>query len=151
MKERGSGVIVNIVGMAGKLSTPGYIAGAAGNASLIQFSISLGEESFRHGVRVLCINPSPTLTERLVTLRRARAETLFGDPERWRGSARQRKARPGGETGGGGEPRGLLRLRRRVLRLGHLHRHGIGAAIPAAVPPEPDALYPPGGGAQILS
>lgn len=84
MKERGAGVIVNIVGMAGKSSTPFYIAGAAGNASLIQFSISLGEESFRHGVRVLCINPSPTLTERLVTLRRARAETLFGDPDRWR-------------------------------------------------------------------
>lgn len=84
MKRRGSGVIVNIVGMAGKMSTPGYIAGAAGNASLIQFSISLGEASFRHGVRVLCINPAPTLTERLVTLRRARAEQEFGDPERWR-------------------------------------------------------------------
>ena len=84
MKARGSGVIVNIVGMAGKLSAPAYIAGAAGNAALIRFSVSLGEESFRHGVRVLCINPAPTLTERLVGLRRARAERELGDPERWR-------------------------------------------------------------------
>lgn len=84
MKARGSGVIVNIVGMAGKSSAPDYIAGAAGNAALIQFSVSLGEESFRHGVRVVCINPAPTLTERLVGLRRASAEKTFGDPERWR-------------------------------------------------------------------
>jgi NAD(P)-dependent dehydrogenase (short-subunit alcohol dehydrogenase family) len=83
MRERGSGVIINIAGIAGRMSLPGYIAGSTGNAALIAFSVSLGEESIKNGVRVVCINPGPTLTERLETLRRGWAQREFGDPERW--------------------------------------------------------------------
>lgn len=83
MRDRGGGVIINVAGIAGRMSIPSYIAGGTGNAALIAFSVSLGEESFPHGVRVVCINPGPTLTERLVTLRRGWAQREFGDPERW--------------------------------------------------------------------
>lgn len=83
MRDRGTGVIINIAGIAGRMSIPSYIAGGTGNAALISFSVSLGEESFSHGVRVVCINPGPTMTDRLITLRRGWAEREFGDPERW--------------------------------------------------------------------
>ena len=79
----GGGAIVNVCGMGGRLSMPGYIAGTAGNAALIQFSISLGEEAIKNGVRVVCVNPGPTATERMTYLAKLRAEKEFGDPERW--------------------------------------------------------------------
>ena len=44
------------------------------------------------------INPGPVMTERLITLMRTRAETQFGDPERWQelmqGYAFGRAAKP---------------------------------------------------------
>ena len=83
MRERGSGVIVNIAGIAGRLSMPGYIAGCSGNAALIAFTNALGQESIGHGVRVVCVNPGPTLTERLIYLAKIRAEKELGDAERW--------------------------------------------------------------------
>jgi 3-oxoacyl-[acyl-carrier protein] reductase len=83
MRKQGHGAIVNVTGMGGKLSMPSYIAGTAGNAALIQFSVSLGEESIKNGVRVLCVNPGPTETERMTYLAKLRAETELGDPERW--------------------------------------------------------------------
>lgn len=85
MKEReGGGVIINVAGIAGTLAMPGYIAGSSGNASLIAFSNSLGQESITKGVRVLCVNPGPTLTERLIYLTKLRAERDLGDAGRWR-------------------------------------------------------------------
>src|SRR2546423_1047700 len=42
MAARKSGVIINVVGAAGEKYPPGYIAGAAGNASLMAFSRALG-------------------------------------------------------------------------------------------------------------
>lgn len=84
MAERGSGVIVNIIGAAGEKFDPDYIAGSAGNAALMAFTRALGRASPAHGVRVVGINPGPVETERLVMLQRARAEKSFGDPERWR-------------------------------------------------------------------
>lgn len=83
MRKQGHGAIVNVCGMGGRLSMPGYIAGTAGNAALIQFSISLGEEAIKNGVRVVCINPGPTATERMTYLAKLRAEKEFGDPGRW--------------------------------------------------------------------
>ena len=82
MCETGAGVIINIAGLAGRLAMPDYIAGATGNAALINFSRSLGVAGADKGVRVICINPGPTLTDRLIYLRRLAAEKEFGDPER---------------------------------------------------------------------
>ena len=65
MRDRRSGVILNIIGSAGERPDAGYIAGSTANAALIAFTRSLGQESLDHGVRVLGINPGPVATERL--------------------------------------------------------------------------------------
>ena len=83
MKARGSGIIVNIIGMGGRAVRPDYICGAAGNAALIGFTNALGAETPRDGVRVFGINPSPTLTDRVVGLYKSRAASKFGDESRW--------------------------------------------------------------------
>jgi NAD(P)-dependent dehydrogenase (short-subunit alcohol dehydrogenase family) len=84
MKARHAGVIVNVIGAAGESFPSGYIAGAAGNASLMAFTRALGKQAPSDGLRVVAINPGPVETDRLVMLRRAQAQTKFGDPERWR-------------------------------------------------------------------
>ena len=84
MAERGSGVIVNVIGAAGEKFDPEYIAGSAGNAALMAFTRALGRASPAHGLRVVGINPGPVETERMEMLQRARAERSFGDAGRWR-------------------------------------------------------------------
>lgn len=84
MKAHKAGTIVNIIGMGGRKVSPGYIAGAAGNAALIGFTNALGAETPASNVRVFGINPAPTLTDRIITMSRTRAEIRFGDPERWK-------------------------------------------------------------------
>lgn len=84
MFERRSGVIVNIIGVGGQKPTPGYIAGAGGNAALMAMTTAIGSTSLRSGVRVLGVNPGLIHTERLETLLRSNAERRFGDAERWR-------------------------------------------------------------------
>jgi NAD(P)-dependent dehydrogenase (short-subunit alcohol dehydrogenase family) len=84
MAARKSGVIINVIGAAGEKFPSSYIAGAAGNASLMAFSRALGRGSTADGIRVVGINPGATATERLEMLMRDRAQKQFGDPERWR-------------------------------------------------------------------
>jgi NAD(P)-dependent dehydrogenase (short-subunit alcohol dehydrogenase family) len=84
MKARRSGVIVNILGNGGERVDAGYIAGAAGNASLMAFTRALGGNSPVDGVRVVGVNPGPVATERLVRLMQKEAGTRFGDPGRWK-------------------------------------------------------------------
>jgi len=84
MKARRAGVIVNVIGAAGEKFPTNYIAGAAGNASLMAFTRALGKGAPADGMRVVAINPGPVETDRLVMLRRAEAQEKFGDPERWR-------------------------------------------------------------------
>ncbi len=83
MKARRRGVIVNIIGSAGEKLDAGYIAGSAGNASLMAFTRALGGASADAGVRVVGINPGPVATDRLVMLLRKRAQDRLGDAERW--------------------------------------------------------------------
>jgi len=83
MEKRGRGVIVNVVGLAGEKLDAGYIAGSAGNASLIAFTKAVGSTSLDKGVRVLGCNPGPVETDRIVTLMKTRAEREFGDAGRW--------------------------------------------------------------------
>ena len=84
MRARRSGVVVNIIGMAGRAWKPGYIAGTAGNAALIAFTCAVGAEAQADGVRVFGINPAVTRTERMETQARFRAEQALGDGGRWK-------------------------------------------------------------------
>ena len=81
--RRAEGVIINILGAAGENPDFDYVAGSSGNASLMAFTRAMGGTAPRDNLRVVGINPGPVMTERLVTLMRTRAQTNFGDPERW--------------------------------------------------------------------
>ena len=65
MAGRGSGAIVNIVGMGGKVATTTHLAGGAANAALMLASAGLAAAYGPKGVRVNAVNPSLTLTDRL--------------------------------------------------------------------------------------
>lgn len=84
MKARGSGVIVNVIGMAGETHPFEYICGAVGNAGLAAFTKAMGKGSREHGVRVLGVHPPATRTDRIETLMRASAKAKFGDESRYR-------------------------------------------------------------------
>jgi len=95
MQERRRGVIINIIGVGGEKLDATYIAGAAGNAGLMAFTRAVGANSPDFGVRVLGVNPGPVLTDRIETLGRQRAASLYGDESRWRESfARMPFGRP---------------------------------------------------------
>jgi NAD(P)-dependent dehydrogenase (short-subunit alcohol dehydrogenase family) len=83
MCARKSGVIVNIVGAAAKMPNHRYIAGCMANIALNMFTQCLGGESMRHGVRVVAINPGPTVPGRHLEHVKARARRLYGDENRW--------------------------------------------------------------------
>ena len=83
MAKRKDGTIINIIGMGGRAVRANYICGAAGNAALIGFTNALGAETPDSNVRVFGINPSPTLTDRMETMFRTRAQAELGDADRW--------------------------------------------------------------------
>lgn len=84
MKARGQGAIVNVIGSAGERFPSGYIAGAAGNASLMAFTRALGAISASDGIRVVGLNPGPIATARLERQNRVHAERELGNADRWR-------------------------------------------------------------------
>jgi NAD(P)-dependent dehydrogenase (short-subunit alcohol dehydrogenase family) len=83
MMERGHGVIVNVIGIAGRDPRYDYVCGSMANASLISFTKAVGAYATGKGVRVVGVNPGPTRTERLISLYRGIARDRFGDEERW--------------------------------------------------------------------
>ena len=83
MQARRSGTIVNIIGMGGRAVRPSYIIGAAGNAALIGFTNALGATTPADNVRVFGINPSTTLTDRMVTRMKGESERAYGTSDRW--------------------------------------------------------------------
>ena len=83
MAGRKTGTIINILGAAGENPDFDYVAGSSGNASLMAFTRAIGGTAPRDGLRVMGINPGPVMTERLITLMKTRAESNFGDPEKW--------------------------------------------------------------------
>lgn len=83
MKDRGGGVMINIIGLGGETMDGGYIAGAAGNASLMAFTRALGAKTFDEKIRVVGINPGMVATHRMRTLFETRAEREHGDRSRW--------------------------------------------------------------------
>ena len=84
MCERRSGVIVNVIGVAGERPIANYIAGSMANASLMAMTRALGSESPKFGVRVVGVNPGAIETDRQVVRWRARAEKELGNAEHWR-------------------------------------------------------------------
>lgn len=84
MAARGSGTILNIIGMAGRANRAAYISGSAANAALIAFTQALGAEAQGQGLRVLGLNPSPTLTDRMTDFMKRKAVSELGDEDRWR-------------------------------------------------------------------
>ena len=84
MRKRGGGVIVNVTGVAGEKPNPGYVAGSAGNASLMMFTRAMGTTSLRDNIRVVGINPGLTVTDRMTTMLKGQAKEQYGDAERWR-------------------------------------------------------------------
>src|SRR4051812_41010378 len=83
MKNRGGGVIINVIGNAARTRDPDYICGATANAGLTAFTESLGSRSLRDGIRIVGVSPGPTSTDRLVGLVEKRALEKFGDAARW--------------------------------------------------------------------
>ena len=83
MQRRGSGVIVNVIGAAAEFPRGDYVAGAAGNAALANFTKALGAQTFEQGVRVVGVNPGLTRTDRLEAMLRRQADERFGNPDRW--------------------------------------------------------------------
>lgn len=84
MFARGSGVIVNMIGIAAERIDDGYIVGSSGNASLVAFTRAIGSHSIDRGVRVLGINPGWVETPKVMISLRQRATTELGNAERWR-------------------------------------------------------------------
>jgi 3-oxoacyl-[acyl-carrier protein] reductase len=83
MKQRGHGVIINILGMAGERMDAGYVAGSTGNAGLMAFTKTLGGAASADNLRVVGINPGAIATDRLVTIMQKRALDRLGDANRW--------------------------------------------------------------------
>jgi 3-oxoacyl-[acyl-carrier protein] reductase len=84
MCERKTGVIVNVIGVAGERPRADYVAGTTGNAALMAFTKVLGAESSDHGIRVIGVNPGRVETERQVAHMKDRAVKQFGDASRWK-------------------------------------------------------------------
>lgn len=83
MKTRGSGVIVNVIGMAAEHPSPEYICGATANAGLAAFTKALGKGSIEHGVRVVGVHPPSTRTDRILQVMKAAAKAKLGDESRY--------------------------------------------------------------------
>ncbi len=65
MAARGAGVIINIIGMGGKVANPIHLPGGAANAALMLATAGLAVAYGPRGVRVNAISPGTTLTGRV--------------------------------------------------------------------------------------
>ena len=83
MRDAGGGVIMNIIGLAGVRVDRNYIAGSAGNASIIGFTHAMGAHALDEGMRVLGVCPGAVQTERITTMLKTRAKDEKGDENRW--------------------------------------------------------------------
>jgi NAD(P)-dependent dehydrogenase (short-subunit alcohol dehydrogenase family) len=65
MAKRGSGVIVSIIGVGGKVASSTHLAGGSANAALMLATAGIGATYASKGVRVVGISPSLTETDRV--------------------------------------------------------------------------------------
>ncbi len=83
MEKKGSGIIGNIIGMAGAAPRAEYVCGVTANAALMAFTQAVGATSHKNGIRVFGINPSPTRSDRMESMMKANAKNKLGDESRW--------------------------------------------------------------------
>jgi hypothetical protein len=83
IKNNGGGVIMNVIGLAGVRVDRNYIAGSAGNASIIGFTNAMGAQALDEGMRVLGVCPGAVQTERITTMLKTRAKDEKGNEDRW--------------------------------------------------------------------
>lgn len=65
MTKRSRGVIVNIVGMGGKVAMPYHLPGGAANSALMLATVGLANVYGPKGIRINAVNPGWVLTDRL--------------------------------------------------------------------------------------
>ena len=65
MGARGTGVVINIIGMGGKVATTTHLAGGAANAALMLATAGLANAWGPRGLRINGVNPTLTSTDRL--------------------------------------------------------------------------------------
>ena len=64
MAKRGSGVIISVIGVGGKVASSSHLAGGSANAALMLATAGLGATYAGKGVRVVGVSPSLTETDR---------------------------------------------------------------------------------------
>jgi NAD(P)-dependent dehydrogenase (short-subunit alcohol dehydrogenase family) len=80
MLARKRGVIVNVIGMGGKVASPVHLPGGAANSALMLATVGLAAAYAASGVRINGINPGATLTDRVHEGLKAESK-LTGMPE----------------------------------------------------------------------
>jgi NAD(P)-dependent dehydrogenase (short-subunit alcohol dehydrogenase family) len=65
MAERGRGVIINVIGIGGKVASMTHLAGGAANAALMLATAGLGAAYSSKGVRIVGVSPGLTETGRV--------------------------------------------------------------------------------------
>lgn len=65
MAAKGGGVVINIIGMGGKVATPYHLPGGAANSALMLATVGLANVYGPKGIRVNAINPAATMTSRV--------------------------------------------------------------------------------------
>lgn len=65
MAARGQGVIVNVIGVGGKVASPVHLAGGAANAALMLATAGLATAYAARGIRVVGVSPGLTETDRV--------------------------------------------------------------------------------------
>ena len=65
MANKGSGVVVNVVGNGGKVASPTHVAGGSANAALLLATAGLGNAYAGKNVRVVAVSPGLTETSRV--------------------------------------------------------------------------------------
>ncbi len=75
MAARGAGVVVNIIGMGGKVATPIHLPGGAANSALMLATVGLANVYGPKGIRVNAINPGATMTDRVKEALKLEAKT----------------------------------------------------------------------------
>jgi NAD(P)-dependent dehydrogenase (short-subunit alcohol dehydrogenase family) len=74
-------VIVNVIGMGGKVATPTHLPGGAANAALMLATTGLANAYAGKGVRVVGVNPGLTATGRVAEGLAATARSMGVDLE----------------------------------------------------------------------
>lgn len=82
MKQRGNGVIVNVIGNSGERMNARYVLGSSGNSALMALTRALGGRSPDDGIRVVGLNPGLIATDRAEFMLKGWSQSRFGTPDR---------------------------------------------------------------------